>query len=699
MNDNLKTSRIYEIVPLFIIVSTLFLIPPNQVFGKPPCDSSSDANLPIITLDPIPSKIYAGETVMFTGQVQCKNGIPYSNTVIEIIQDDFIDQQSLVSGFTNSQGRFSIPWTVKAVDIEKDLDIKAKFVIDPVVGSYLTTKNQKMTVLRGDSSITLNQFPKSAEIGQSLIFSGTLQLQYGSTEGHVVYIKDEDPLESDDLLATGYVNSDGSYSANWIVTNVDDDRIADIYVVFEGANTYHRVTTCDIGHTSTLGGSCQNTIKLQITGEIPPPPVVTTDSDNDGIDDFYDQCKNSPEIYNGYQDSDGCPDTTPSKPSTKEVLNGNEYMDLYYSHNFEKNPLVAIVPDPDSYDKVKVYLITAQEGIRIWESELQKKFGSKWNIDFEIIDPRTKFDKKPDIIMNLVTRDTVAGCGKDFGGLAYVSTMRPVNTIVCTNDGNSFYGSNQVAHTSAHEFIHAMGLGHVFNKVGDLMCSVEGGKPTCGNQIYASSTSRPSDFNLAAVGKLYGKDGFLNPNSNILYGTRFTTSDYVNDDYSIMNKDESLKPQVTKDSDLDGILDNKDQCIYQKETLNGYKDFDGCPDTKPITTDTWKAKTLKLQTDVNKKIESLKTGVYKAKDSLYATNFKNSQAKKELDKAWESLWWAKKYLGDAEKTQKEGEKLISKLKFQEAYYKYQYSMTNAEKINKYLFDITKYISNAKKLEK
>ena len=61
--------------------------------------------------------------------------------------------------------------------------------------------------------------------------------------------------------------------------------------------------------------------------------------------------------------------------------------------------------------------------------------------------------------------------------------------------------------------------------------------------------------------------------------------------YGCATKTQELKQQIpkqsqtptatTKDSDFDGIPDDKDQCIYQKETLNGYKDADGCPDEIP----------------------------------------------------------------------------------------------------------------------
>ncbi len=39
-----------------------------------------------------------------------------------------------------------------------------------------------------------------------------------------------------------------------------------------------------------------------------------------------------------------------------------------------------------------------------------------------------------------------------------------------------------------------------------------------------------------------------------------------------------------KDSDKDGIPDSKDACPTQKETVNGYQDTDGCPDTVPSPT-------------------------------------------------------------------------------------------------------------------
>ena len=42
---------------------------------------------------------------------------------------------------------------------------------------------------------------------------------------------------------------------------------------------------------------------------LPRPPSVSADSDGDGIKDLDDACPNDPEVYNDYDDEDGCPDS------------------------------------------------------------------------------------------------------------------------------------------------------------------------------------------------------------------------------------------------------------------------------------------------------------------------------------------------------------------------------------------------------
>ena len=42
-------------------------------------------------------------------------------------------------------------------------------------------------------------------------------------------------------------------------------------------------------------------------------------------------------------------------------------------------------------------------------------------------------------------------------------------------------------------------------------------------------------------------------------------------------------PTEERDSDGDGIKNSQDACPNEQETLNGYRDNDGCPDEKPLT--------------------------------------------------------------------------------------------------------------------
>ena len=212
-------------------------------------DSSSDYNAktdPVstrITLDRIPSSVYAGDTVTFTGKVT-SNGQAISNAIVYIKEDDPGPDQRLTMVRTDSNGKFKSVWKVTAGLFEKDFDVYAVFEGN---SSYKRDRshNQTMTVLKHGGSIVLDSFPSSAKIGDMITFSGKLEFTKKETQGAIVYIKDEDFGNPDDLLATAYVNSSGKFSADWRVTKVDWNNTADIYAVFEGSGIFNRITTCD----------------------------------------------------------------------------------------------------------------------------------------------------------------------------------------------------------------------------------------------------------------------------------------------------------------------------------------------------------------------------------------------------------------------------------------------------------------------
>ncbi|MBT5171426.1 MAG: hypothetical protein HOL90_04020, partial [Candidatus Nitrosopelagicus sp.] len=475
-----------------------------------------------INIDSVPSLAYVGETIEFVGTLSDINGCPLINQKIHLVNphilrpypDEIISSKDIVfaTTTTDSQGMFVIEWDV--THVVNDLIPELHLVFEGGNGSGSTKKSIDLEILRYNSYITLDPIPNSIDVGESVKFSGNLVLEGDSMEGHVVYIKDEDPFNADDLLATAYVNSDGSYSITWIAEKVDSDGVADIYASFEGTPTHYRTTTCDDGKTSDLGGSCLNTISLRTIG-------VTLE-----------------------------PDPTYQPQPSGYKFNGDEYMKLYYALSFNKNPVIAIVPQPDSYDEVKPYFIPIQEGIITWNSGLEKT-GGDWNVDFDIIKPGEKFPQRPDVIINVVAYDNDLDCGYTTG-VAWVTGEKPLNSKVCATSFGNPADPDSVSATAGHEFIHTVGLGHAFNKVGDVMCSVENGQPTCPTSFFGKSTI-PSDFNLEAVKVMYGKDGWKNPNYIVTYGEKFTVNDF-NSEQQIIPTNPINEPENFNDNLIEYAL-------------------------------------------------------------------------------------------------------------------------------------------------
>lgn len=512
--------------------------------GNSNSGSSKNSYHTQITLDPLPSQVYVNDVVTFTGRLTA-NEMPAEGALIYIKEDDPLSpDEYLGNGRTDSNGNFVIQWKVKAGQVEKDFDVYAVFE-----GAQnfpeARSKNQILSVLKYAGSIALDPVPSRASVGSMLMFSGSLRLPTNNPEGSIVYIKDEDTLSRDDLLATGYVDRNGRFSANWIVTDTDPDGIIDIYAVFEGNDAFYRLTTCDSNPTLSFGGGCSDTIKLAT---------------------YYDDAP-----------------VSPSQPNVG--YSNKEYIDLYYSLDFTKNPKVVIVPQPDSYNEAVRYAAAVQEGVLMWQSHLGSRTTGNWNVDFEILTKNQIKMSSPDIIVNLVTSEMDAGCSTDYYGYAeiYRKPTKPVNTVVCVSAKGKSHSITQVSTTSAHEFIHAMGLGHAFNKDKDMMCSIEDGKETCKT---SGKSKTPSDLNLSGVTSLYGNDGFKNPNSKIVYGTKYalpqaevkqsaeksvkTTNSKTTDNKSKQTSEKSSKTIVKTKTNTDTTKKNTastDKMTVTKQTV------------------------------------------------------------------------------------------------------------------------------------
>ena len=469
-----------------------------------------------INIDSVPSSAYVGETIEFVGTLSDVNGCPLINQKIHLVNphivrpypDEIISSKDIVfaTTTTNSQGMFVIEWN--ATHVVNDLIPELDLVFEGGNGSGSTKKSIDLEILRYNSYITLDPIPASANIGDVITFSGTVELENENPDRYVVFIKDEDPLNQDDLLVSAEVNPNGQFSTAWIVMNLDTDGIADIYATFEGTPTHHRSTTCDdSGTTGDFGATCLNTIPLKInTSDTPPEWITPTD--------------NSPKPYS---------------------FNGDEYAKMVISYDMPRTPVVVIIPHPDNYDAAVKYATAVKEGILTWSFMIENEYGGDWDVDFVVLDKEyPQFPKEYDIKMHLVTFAQDTGCFDKYGGWAQWSSagydLRPINSHVCLTQlafGNT---AQTVSLISAHEFIHGMGMGHVWNKSNDLMCSselVNGEKvKTCPNSGF-NQESIPSDFDLATVTYMYGTDGWKNPNPNITPQNIFTADNFLNKENSL----------------------------------------------------------------------------------------------------------------------------------------------------------------------
>ncbi|MXY60610.1 MAG: hypothetical protein F4Y82_00630 [Cenarchaeum sp. SB0665_bin_23] len=432
-----------------------------------------------LILDPIPDLVYAGDTIVFTGTLTGGSSALPSRTILICEDDPLWPDECFAIGTTDGAGRFYIGWIVEDSSVETDFDIYAKFDGDFRYDSDQTLRQEMIVYELRGGRLTLDPIQNSTWFGEVVEMSGTLRLDGRSPEGAIIYIKDEDTLNPDDLLTSAYVDASGRFTTYWIAQDVDPTNTIEIQAVFEKDSTHRRLAT---------------DIQKIAMSDLPRPEFTPAGSEG--------------------------------------------YMELFYSHSFDHAPRVLIVPNPDSYDSVKKHIAPVQEGISLLTAMLEREYSyGDWNMEFEVVTPGDRASFEPDIIVNLDSRQDDDGCGEDYTGWAIPSVKKPVQTVVCSLD----LADINIRSTTMHEIIHAMGVGHTFNIRGDMLCSKEKGYGyTCPPGPHHDKSRVPSELNLAAVAEVYGTDGFQNPNNNITYGEKFTLNDNHGSEPTILELEQNV---------------------------------------------------------------------------------------------------------------------------------------------------------------
>jgi len=98
------------------------------------------------------------------------------------------------------------------------------------------------------TEISASVSSETAYEGDIIAINGELSDDDGNAVANaLIYIKDEDPLDADDIISTVITDSEGSYSFNWIAEFKDPfDNYVELYAVFEGSQYYSSVRSIQI---------------------------------------------------------------------------------------------------------------------------------------------------------------------------------------------------------------------------------------------------------------------------------------------------------------------------------------------------------------------------------------------------------------------------------------------------------------------
>ncbi|MCH8022500.1 MAG: hypothetical protein IH932_01980, partial [Thaumarchaeota archaeon] len=161
---------------------------------------------------------------LFTGT---GSGVTLGGKIINIVDADPGQDQVIVSGFTEDDGSFLIPWNARTTDNDRTFEVYARFDGDvnyqgsrnPVSGHFI------MNILpRNDQAVrmTLDEPPPIAGEGSTVIFTGrVVEVVTGfPVPGVEVKIFDSDD-DGAELMASGITDREGRFSIQWTAKRMD----------------------------------------------------------------------------------------------------------------------------------------------------------------------------------------------------------------------------------------------------------------------------------------------------------------------------------------------------------------------------------------------------------------------------------------------------------------------------------------------
>jgi len=261
----------------------------------------------VLSLNPISSNVNSGDIITFSGTLTTTNGGKVTDALIYIKDDVAFDTDTIIKTVTtDSTGKFSTTW--KAIprssgsydfyaiyegggDVSKVRtgNIKVTVSGSGPANSNLSSYSESSTY--STAKITLDPVVSTANVGQTITFTGKLTDNGKGLSGKTIEIKDEDLADFDDYLVSAITDSNGRFSASWKVHETEStDRkngsvlvellqpeliglskvngflnklelnTVEIFAAYEESNASVSPNTCSLPSSGSSQSYCQNNV-------------------------------------------------------------------------------------------------------------------------------------------------------------------------------------------------------------------------------------------------------------------------------------------------------------------------------------------------------------------------------------------------------------------------------------------------------
>lgn len=215
-------------------------------------DDTTAKTSTILTLNTISEGVVENSIITFSGRlVEAGTETPISGVTVDIFDSDIEVDDLIISGVTDGDGKFAIPWTAKAMDpFDNTVEIYAKFDGTSEWESSRTPQSNVNTITvapfeKISTTLSLTSITSIVTEYTIITFTGTLtETASGLPVSNArIQIIDSD-VEVDDVMVSGVTDAAGRYSIDWTAKPNDPfDRTVEIHAKFDGTTEFSSAQT------------------------------------------------------------------------------------------------------------------------------------------------------------------------------------------------------------------------------------------------------------------------------------------------------------------------------------------------------------------------------------------------------------------------------------------------------------------------